>query len=99
MIKLFEANDTTGAKLAKQLKVLLEKFGFTLKVLCCVKDEGTNLGSMTTTLKSLISWEALNLPTPFKGVCFWHAMNKIVQYVTINDKAFKDLGTINIKYV
>jgi hypothetical protein len=51
MIRLFEANDTTGAK----LKALLEKFGFTLKVLCCVKDEGTNMGTMTTTLKSIIS--------------------------------------------
>jgi hypothetical protein len=80
------------------LKALLEKFGFTSKVLCCVKDEGTNLGTMTTTLKLVISWEALNLLTPFNGVCFWHAMNKIVQCVTTNDKVFKDLGTINIKY-
>jgi hypothetical protein len=92
MIRLFKANDTIGAK----LKALLEKFGFTLKVLCCVKDEGTNLGTMTTTLKSIISWEALNLSTPFNGTCFWHAMNKIVQYVTTNDKVSKDLGTINI---
>jgi len=98
MIRLFEANDTTSAKLAKQLKVLLEKFGFTLKVLCCVKDEGTNLGTMTITLKSVISWEALNLPIPFNGVCFWHAMNKVVQYVTIKDKVSTHLGTINIKY-
>jgi hypothetical protein len=74
MIRLFEANDTTGAK----LKALLEKFGFTLKVLCCVKDEGTNLGTMTTTLKLVISWEALNLPIPFNGACFWHALNKII---------------------
>ncbi|KAH8935010.1 hypothetical protein BDL97_17G008900 [Sphagnum fallax] len=53
---------------------------------------------MTTTLKLVISWEALNLLTPVNGVCFWHAMNKIVQCVTTNDKVFKDLGTINIKY-
>jgi hypothetical protein len=98
MIRLLEANDTTSAKLTKQLKFLLEKFSFTLKVLRCVKDEGTNLGPINKTLKLVISWEALNLPTPFNGVCFWHATNKIVQYVTINDKVFNDLGTINIKY-
>ncbi|CAK9264683.1 unnamed protein product [Sphagnum jensenii] len=49
---------------------------------------------MTTPLKLIISWEALNLLTPFNG----HAMKKIVQCVTTNDKVFKDLGTINIKY-
>ncbi len=34
---------------------MLKKIGFTSKILCYVKDEGTNLGTMTTTLKSIIS--------------------------------------------
>jgi hypothetical protein len=62
------------------LKVLLKKFGFTLKILCYVKDEGTNLDAMTTSLKSVISCEVLNLPTPFDGACFGHVMNKVTQY-------------------
>ncbi len=54
-IGLFEANDTMGAWLARQLKTMFEKFGLISKVLCYVKDEGTNLANMTTTLKSIIS--------------------------------------------
>ncbi len=35
-------------------------------------------------LKSMISCEALTLPTPFDGACFGHAMSKVAQYA-IND--------------
>jgi hypothetical protein len=73
---LFEANDTIGQRLIKQLKVTLEKFGLTSKILCYFKGEGTNLGTMTTTQKSIISCEALNLLAPLDGACFGHAMNK-----------------------
>jgi hypothetical protein len=54
---------------------MLEKFGFTSKVLCYVKDEGTNLLSMTTTLKSVILCDALRLFVLFDGACFGHAMS------------------------
>jgi hypothetical protein len=64
---LFKANDTTWHGLVRQLKVMLEKFGFTSKILCYVKVEGTNLRTMTTTLKSVISCEALTLLAPFDG--------------------------------
>jgi hypothetical protein len=43
IIGLFEANDTMGMWLARQLKALLEKLGFKSKVLCSMKDKGTNL--------------------------------------------------------
>jgi len=77
----------------------LEKFGFTLKVLCYVKDEGTNLETMTITLKSTISCEVLNLLTPFVATCFGHATSKVAKYATIDYKVSKDLGVVNIKYV
>ncbi len=51
---LFEANDTIEARLIKQMKVLLETFKVTSKILWFVKDEGTNLKTMTVTLKSLV---------------------------------------------
>jgi len=35
---------------------------------------------MTRSLKSVISCEVLNLPTPFDGACFGHVMNKLAQY-------------------
>jgi len=38
--------------------------------------EGINLVSMTTTLKFVISCEALSLLVPFDGACFGHVMSK-----------------------
>jgi hypothetical protein len=76
---------------------MLEKFGLTSKILCYVKDERTNLGIMTTTLKLVISWKAFNLLAPFDGACFGHAINKRTQYVINNDKVSKDLGHVTVK--
>ncbi len=83
--------------MARQLKTMLEKFSLTSKVLCYVKDKGTNLASMTTILKSIISCETLNLLVPFHGACFGHVMSKAGQYVTNDDKISKDLAPINVK--
>jgi hypothetical protein len=98
MIGLFEANEIISARLTKQLKVLLEKFGLTSKVLCYVKNEGTNLETMTIALMSIISCEALSLPIPFVGACFGHTLSKTSQYAIKNDKVSKDLGVISIKF-
>jgi len=84
--------------LAKQLKAMLEKFGLISKVLCYVKDKGTNLISMITTLKYVISCEALSLLVPFDGACFGHVMSKATQYTTNDDKISKDLVPINVKF-
>ncbi len=77
--------------------MMLEKFGFSPKISCYVKYEGTNLGTMITTLKSIISCEAFNLLAPFDGACFGHAMNKITQYVINDDKVSKDFGLVSVK--
>ncbi len=56
------------------------------------------MGTMTTTLKLVISCETLNLLTPFDGTCFGHAMSKATQYVMTNfGTVSKDLGIVNIK--
>ncbi len=60
-IGLFEANDTTSVGLTKELKAFLEIFGLTSKILCYVKNERTNLETVTTTLKLTISCEVLSL--------------------------------------
>jgi hypothetical protein len=96
-VSLFEANDTTRLGLAKQLKVLLESFSLTSKVLCFVKDERLNLRTMGTTLKSLISCEVLNLKFHFDSACFGHAMSKATQYDTNDDKISMDLKPISVK--
>ena len=75
-VGLFEANDTTGAAFAVQLQLLLENFDLTKKVICYVKDEGTNLGTMTQALKIIVSCDMLGQTVPFEGACFGHAMSK-----------------------
>jgi len=97
IIGLFEANDITRVGLAKQLKTMFEKFGVTSKVLCYVKNKGTNLANMTTTLKSIFSCEAFNVLVLFDGACFGRAMSKATQYATNDDKISKDLAPINVK--
>jgi len=76
--------------------VLFESFSLTSKVLCFVKDEGINLRTMVTTLKSLISCEVLNLKSPFDSACFGHVMNKATQYDTNDDKISMDLRPIDV---
>jgi hypothetical protein len=76
---------------------MLEEFGLTSKVLCYVKDEGTNLISMTTTLEFVNSCEALSLLVPFDGACFGHVMSKASQHATNDDKIFKNLAPISVK--
>jgi hypothetical protein len=80
------------AWVARQLKFMLKKFGFTSKILCYVK----NKGSMTTTLKTIISCESLNLHVLFNGSCFGHAMSKTSQYAPNDDNISKDLGSLKM---
>lgn len=96
-ISLFEANDTTRKGLAKQSKVLFESFSLTSRVLCFVKDEGINLKTMATTLKSMISCEVLDLKSLFDSACFGHAMSMATQYDTNDDKISMDLKPISVK--
>jgi hypothetical protein len=77
---------------------MLETFGLTSKVLCYEKDECTNLASMTTTLKSIISCEALSLLVLLDGACFGHVMSKATQYATNDDKISKDMAPISVKF-
>jgi hypothetical protein len=87
----------TRKGLAKQLKVLFESFSLISKVLCFVKDEGINLKTMATTLKSLISCEVLDLKSLFDSACFGHAMSMATQYDTNDDKISMDLKPISVK--
>jgi hypothetical protein len=97
-IGLFKANDITKQGLIKQLKALLEKFGFISKVLYYVKDEGINLAIMTTSLKFVISCDTLSLPIHFYDACFGHVMSKVAQYATNGDKISKELMPISMKF-
>ncbi len=91
---LFEVDDTTRVELVRQMKALFEKFKLTSKI---VKDEGTNLRTMVATLRCVITCEALKLDVPFDGSYFVHAMSKVAQYATFDEKVATNLTPMNIK--
>jgi hypothetical protein len=72
--------------MALQLQGLLEKFGLIHHVFGLVKNEGKNLGSMATTLRSIIDCKTLRILQLYERTCFGHVMSKICQYATNDDK-------------
>jgi hypothetical protein len=47
IIGLFEVHDTISATMANQVKTLLNSFDLFNKIVACVKDEGSNLSTLT----------------------------------------------------
>ncbi len=58
---MFETFNTTMHALAKNLTKLLDKYDLKEKIISYVKDEGSNLNTMTITLKFIISCDILGL--------------------------------------
>ncbi len=77
-IGLFEAHDTFGATLIKQMKILLVEFNLKNKV---IKDEGVNFFFFHNYPTSIVSCKPLQLTQPFANVCFGQVMSKACQYV------------------
>jgi hypothetical protein len=67
------------------------------KIVAYVKDEGFNLNTMITTLKSIVSCDVLGLKESFQGTCFGHAFSKMCQYVIIDTKVCEALKYVSIK--
>ncbi len=61
-----------------------------------MKNEGTNLSTMTNVFKQIIICEKMGILAPFEGVCFGHALFKVCQYA--NEKVSSSLQPMNIKY-
>jgi hypothetical protein len=80
-----------GTTTAEQMKHLFGSFEFLNKAIAFVKDKGVNLGMMTTTLKNIVSCGMLDLPTPCAETCLGHAMLKIAQYATNDNKVYGGL--------
>jgi hypothetical protein len=81
------------------LKELLDFYGLSKKIIAYVKDGGTNLNFMTTSLKFVVNCEVLRLEENFNGSYFGHASSKTCQYSTIEKRVCKDLKYVSIKYV
>jgi hypothetical protein len=73
------------------LKKLLDSYALKKKIIAYVKDEGSNLNTMTIALKSIVSCDMLGLEENFQGCCFGHAFFKVCHYGTIEEKVCKDL--------
>jgi hypothetical protein len=88
----------TRQTLARNLIESLDKYDSRKKITTWVKDEGSNLNTMITTLKSIVSDEVMILGESFQGTCFEHAFVKACQYVVMNhEKICKCLKYVSIK--
>ncbi len=86
IVGLFDANDTSGATMAMKLKHVFDKFAFMHKIVAYVKDKGSNLQTCVKALKVVVSCGHLNTIEPFDGYSFGHALLKVCQYATSDDK-------------
>ncbi len=77
---------------------LLDNYALRRKIIVYVKNEGSNMNTTTTTLKSIVSCDMLGLEESFQGVCFGHAFSKTCQYGTIEEKVYKCLQYVSIKF-
>jgi len=78
-------------------KFLLYSFGLLDKVIAYVKDEGFNLNILIFALTYIVSRFALQLTCQFVGSCFGHAMSKVAQYATNNNKVYVHFSEVNFK--
>jgi hypothetical protein len=97
-IGLFEATETIGQALAKNLRKLLDSYGLNKKTIAYVKVEGVNLNSMTTTFKFVVNCKVLGLEENFNRTCFGNAFSKTYHYVIAEKKVCKNLKYVSIKF-
>jgi hypothetical protein len=96
-IGLFEAIETIGQTLAKNLKELFDSYGLSKKIIAYVTNEGEKLNSMTTIFKSIINCEVLGLEENFHGIFFGHAFSKTCQYAIFERRVCKIFKYVSIK--
>ncbi len=96
-IGLFEANETIGQAMARNLTELLNKYDLRKKNVAYVKDEGANLNARKIILKFVVNCEVLGMEENFQGTFFGHAFSKACQYGKAKKKVCKNLKHISIK--
>jgi hypothetical protein len=68
------------------------------KIITYVKDEGSNLNTLTNVLNYVVKCETFGLEESFRGTCFGHVFSKLCQYATTNE-IFCNLKYAFIKFV
>jgi hypothetical protein len=91
-IGFLKATETISQILAKNLKELLDSYGLSKKIIAYVKDEGTNLNFMTTTLKSIVNCEVLSLEESFNGTCLVVHFPKLFNMLLLKKRFAKILS-------
>jgi hypothetical protein len=71
-IGLFETIKIMNQGLATNLTKLFNQYGLRKKFITYVKDEGSNLTTMTIALKSIVKCEILGLDESLQNTCFGH---------------------------
>jgi hypothetical protein len=87
--RTFEANETIGQVMARNLIELLDQYDLRKKIITYVKDQGENLNAMPIVLKFVVNYEVLGLEESFQGTCFDHAFSKAYQYGIAKEKFVK----------
>jgi hypothetical protein len=64
-IGLFEANETIGQVMARNLIELLDQYNLRKKIVAYVKDEGANLNAMTIALNFVVNCEVFGMEESF----------------------------------
>jgi hypothetical protein len=94
---LFEVIKIIRQTLANNLTKLFYHYGPRNKIIAYVKDEGSNLNTMTIILKFVVKCELFGFGESFQGTCFSHVFSKACQYVTIDKKVCKNFKFVSIK--
>jgi hypothetical protein len=80
-IGFFEITKNFGSAMALQVNEMLAKHGFNAWVITYVKDERSNISTMTIVLTFIVSCEMLGMATPFVGLCWRHVIANMPQMI------------------
>jgi hypothetical protein len=67
---IFEVHNTIGVAITNQVKVLLNFFSLLDKVIAYVKDERSNIRTLTLALINVVTCSPFQLTSPFVGSLF-----------------------------
>jgi hypothetical protein len=83
--------------LVRNLIDLLDAYGLRNKIVTYVKDEGSNVNTLTSVLKYIIKYGTSGLKESFQGTYFGHVFSKACQYATTDNKVCRNLKFVSIK--
>ncbi len=83
--------------LTNNVTKLFIQYGLKNKIITYVKDEGSNINTMTIVLKTIIKCEILNSDESFQGAYFGHVFPKHANMLLLTKKFVGILGLFQSK--